>query len=499
MRLDENKRHAVEGRIFDLLVVGAGTAGSVAAFTAAKKGLSVCLVDQKPSEDVGTKTCGDALVSTHLEELNKLIGLPPPPESVIAQNIHGLVLVSPNEEYQLKVEDPGLTLNRHAFGQWLLQLALDEKVIFLDSTKVVRPVIVNDAITGVKAQFLREEQEYERIGEGVSLNERLLITIRSRVTMDASGVSGALRKHLPESIKTPIPKHIKKEALGMCYREIRQLGPNEVLPHPHHCVVHFTKKVAPGGYVWWFPQAKDKVNVGIGFRFVSTKLSPYRQFQKFMENHPLLHQSIKIHGSGGVVPLSRPLINYVGSGFLLAGDVAQQVNPLDGAGIGYSMIGGALGSITVAKALGSRGKEKDTSYTPLSTEELWPYNHAFFTTEGAKHMGLAVLATFLNNVRDQDLDFGFANEIITAEDILRATHSEGEGFKLPAKEKVKRLIKGGSRVGLIMDLNRAIKHMKGLSSHYKHYPEELKNFPPWVTKLNKLLGRAEKDLKMSLA
>ncbi|MHA2407371.1 MAG: hypothetical protein ACXACA_03250, partial [Candidatus Ranarchaeia archaeon] len=350
----------------------------------------------------------------------------------------------------------------------------------------------------VKAHFLRQEQEYERVGEGISLNERLMVTIRSRVTMDASGVSGTLRKHLPDTVTTSIPKNINKESLGMCYREIRKLGPNEVLPYPNHCLVHFTKRVAPGGYVWWFPQAKDKVNVGIGFRFVSTKLSPYRQFQKFIDNHPLLHQSTKIHGSGGVVPLSRPLTNYVGNGVLLAGDAAQQVNPLDGGGIGYSMIGGALGAITVADALALRGKEEDASTTPLSIEDLWSYNYAFLTTEGAKHMGLAVLATFLNNVRDQDLDFGFANEIIKADDILRATHSDGEGFKLPAKEKVKRLVRGGSRVGLIMELNRAIKHMKGLSHHYRQYPDNSKDFPTWLTKLNKLLGKAERDLKMSL-
>jgi flavin-dependent dehydrogenase len=316
--------------------------------------------------------------------------------------------------------------------------------------------------------------------------------------MDASGVSGAVRKHLSEKVARNIPKSIRKEKLGMCYREIRQLAPKEVLPHPNHCLVHFTKKVSPGGYVWWFPQAKDKVNVGIGFRFVSTKLSPYRQFQKFIEPHPLLHQSTKVHGSGGVVPLSRPLTNYVGKGVLLAGDVAQQVNPLDGGGIGYSMIGGAIGAITVADALTNRGNDRDSSTTPLSEEELWPYNFAFFTTEGAKHMGLAVLATFLNNVRDQDLDFGFANEIIKADDILRATHSEGDGFKIPKKEKFKRLVRGGSRVGLMMDLNRAIKHMKRLSFHYNQYPDNPKNFTPWSTKLNRLLGNAERDLKMSL-
>jgi flavin-dependent dehydrogenase len=455
-------------------------------------------VDQKPSEDVGTKTCGDALVGLHLQKLKKLVGLPPPPKSVIAQNIHGLVLVSPNEAHQLMVEDPGVTLNRHAFGQWLLHLALEENVVFLDNTKVVEPVVVNEAVTGVKAQLLRKDQKIDGPDQGGSSNNQMRITIRSLATMDASGVSGSLRRRLPDSMTASIPKRINKENLGRCYREIRQLASGEVLPYPNHCLVHFTKKVAPGGYVWWFPQAKDRVNVGVGFRFSSTNLSPYRQFKKILDNHPLLRQSTKIHGSGGVVPLSRPLTNYVGSGFLLAGDAAQQVNPLDGGGLGYSMIGGALGAITVTDALLGRKNKKNTAYTPLSIDELWSYNSAFFVTEGAKHMGLAVLATFLNTVHDQDLDFGFAQKIITADDILRATHAEGEGFKLSTKEKVKRLVRGGSRMGLMMDLNRAIKYMKALSSQYQHYPQDPKNYPSWVSKLNQSISKAERDLKVSL-
>ena len=498
MTVEQINQQTVEGKIFDLLVVGAGSTGSIAAYTGAKKGLSVCLVDQKPSEDVGTKTCGNALVSSHLQKLKKLIGLPPLPESVIAQKIHGIVIVSPNEEHQLLIEDPGVTLNRHAFGQWLLHLALEENVVFLDNTKAVEPVVVDEAVTGVKAQFLREDQEFNENDKGVSSDNQMRITIRSLATMDASGVSGSLRRRLPDSMTPSIPKRINKESLGMCYREIRQLASGTILPYPNHCLLHFTKKIAPGGYVWWFPEAKDKVNVGVVLRFISTKLSPYRQFQKIMDNHPLLRHSTKIHGSGGVVPLARPLTNYIGAGILLAGDAAQQVNPVDGEGIGYSMIGGALGAITVADALLGRKKEKIAAYTSLSLNELWPYNSAFVVTEGANLMRLAVLATFLNNVHDHDLDFGFAKKIITADDILGATYAEGERFKLSTKEKVKRLVRGRSRVGLIMDLYRAIKYMKALSSQYQHYPQDPKNYTSWVSNLNQLITKAERDLKMSL-
>ncbi|HID91126.1 TPA: FAD-dependent oxidoreductase, partial [Candidatus Bathyarchaeota archaeon] len=46
--------------MLDLLVAGAGTAGCLAARTAARRGLEVLLVDRKPAADVGRKVCGDA-------------------------------------------------------------------------------------------------------------------------------------------------------------------------------------------------------------------------------------------------------------------------------------------------------------------------------------------------------------------------------------------------------------------------------------------------------
>ena len=42
-------------RKFDVIVVGAGTAGSMTAKTVAKSGLKVCLIDRKPRHDIGEK------------------------------------------------------------------------------------------------------------------------------------------------------------------------------------------------------------------------------------------------------------------------------------------------------------------------------------------------------------------------------------------------------------------------------------------------------------
>ena len=55
---------------YDALVVGAGTAGCLAAKTMAELGLKVCIVEKKPREQVGEKICGDALGEHHLKFLD---------------------------------------------------------------------------------------------------------------------------------------------------------------------------------------------------------------------------------------------------------------------------------------------------------------------------------------------------------------------------------------------------------------------------------------------
>ncbi|MDR2204009.1 MAG: FAD-dependent oxidoreductase, partial [Nitrososphaerota archaeon] len=51
---------------FDAIVVGAGTAGCIAAKTIAESGLKVCLIDKNSRENIGEKICGDAIGEHHL-------------------------------------------------------------------------------------------------------------------------------------------------------------------------------------------------------------------------------------------------------------------------------------------------------------------------------------------------------------------------------------------------------------------------------------------------
>jgi len=114
-------------KLFDVVVVGAGTAGTIAARFAAKKGLSVCLIDRKEKHQIGDKICGDAVGNEIFDFLN----INHPKNEELSCYIKGAKIYSPNLKKCITLVDPkqaGYIINRLEFGQRLLNEALDAGV-----------------------------------------------------------------------------------------------------------------------------------------------------------------------------------------------------------------------------------------------------------------------------------------------------------------------------------------------------------------------------------
>src|SRR4030066_1494234 len=96
---------------YDVVIVGAGTAGCLAAKTIAEAGLKVCIVEAKRREAIGEKICGDALGEHHLKEL----GLEKPQSGELEKRIEGIQIYSPDQNtiFTIAHEDfIGYLLNR---------------------------------------------------------------------------------------------------------------------------------------------------------------------------------------------------------------------------------------------------------------------------------------------------------------------------------------------------------------------------------------------------
>lgn len=133
---------------FDVVIVGAGTAGCLAAKTVAEAGLKACLVERKKREEIGEKVCGDALGEHHL----KTLGLEKPQGDELEKRIEGIRIYSPdmNTTFTVEHEDfVGYLLNRRLFGQWLLRKAVDAGAHLLDSTQCLEPLMERGFAVGV--------------------------------------------------------------------------------------------------------------------------------------------------------------------------------------------------------------------------------------------------------------------------------------------------------------------------------------------------------------
>ena len=448
---------------FDVVVVGAGTAGCLAAKTTAEAGLNVCLVESKKREGIGEKICGDALGEHHLKNL----GLEKPRGGELEKRIEGIKIYSPDLKTVFTVEPEAFVsylLNRRLFGQWLLKKAIDEGAVLLDSTQCLKPIIEKGFVTGVLAKDLRT-------GENVQLS--------GKVVVDASGFMAVIRRKLPGVMR--IEGEVVNEDVEACYREIRQL--KQETEETKYCEIYINQKVAPGGYTWVFPKGGAKVNAGLGICMRGKFPNPKSQFYKHILTKSLFDGSLLLSGGAWYDPTRRPLDNMVGNGVAVLGDAACLVNPIHGGGIGPSMLSGYLAGKTIVGAL-----EKGD----VGQRFLWPYNCRYMEMYGAKQAGLDVFRMLLLASRDEDLSYGMRYELLTGEDILKA--GLGEEFHLRVTEATKRVFKGLRRIRFLNRLRVTVGIMRKVKVHYGNYPEAPEDFDKWRLRREVLFEEARLKL-----
>ena len=442
-----------------MLVVGAGTAGCLAAETVAEAGLKVGLIERKEREEVGEKICGDALGEHHL----KALGLEKPQGGELEKRIEGIKIYSPdmNTTFTIEHEDfVGYMLNRRLFGQWLLRKAISEGASLLDSTQCLKPLIDRSFVAGLLAKNLKTGEETE---------------LRAKVVVDASGFVAAVRKKLPKELG--IQNEVANEDVEACYREIRQL--KQESENTDYCEIYLNQKATPGGYAWIFPKSGARVNAGLGICMRNNFPNPKRQFYKHVLTKPAFDGSLLLNGGAWYDPTRRPLDCMVGNGVVAIGDAACLVNPIHGGGIGPSMMSGQLAGKTIVEAL-----EKGD----ISQESLWPFSLRYNEVYGAKQARLDVFRMLLLSCRDEDLNYGMRCHLLTEDDVFKA--GMGDEFHLNITETSRRVFRGLKRIGFLNKLRLTVKYMHQVKAHYKEYPRTPKNFEKWRVQTGALFEEA---------
>jgi digeranylgeranylglycerophospholipid reductase len=287
---------------FDVIIVGAGPAGSSAARKLAQMGLSVMVYDRR-AEMGNPKRCGEGLE----KKAEQLIG--PIPARCIAQRIKGARIYAPNGKHLDAVaEDGGYVLERHVFDKWLATEAAkagaDVRV-----NALVRNLIIEDGfVKGVAGECLGEPFE-----------------ARAKLVMAATGAESPLSRQA--GLKTACALNL----VDTCFQyemagiDLDQSDWNDFIH------IYIGSGIAPRGYAWVFPKGNTTGNVGIGV--VPGAENPKAYLDRWIGTMPGIRRGAVMETNAGCVPVGGLLKDMVSDGFIVCGEAAHHVNPIHGGGI----------------------------------------------------------------------------------------------------------------------------------------------------------------------
>jgi digeranylgeranylglycerophospholipid reductase len=328
----------------DVLVIGAGPAGSSAAKYAALSGAKVILMDKK--SEIGTpKRCAEGVSKEGLEKL----GIEPSGRWV-TKEATGVRMVSPNgtavnlTEDKVKLPEAGYVLERKVF----------DKHMAMDAARAGAKIMVKTLATGLRREDGQVLVSAESMGEEFE--------IKSKIIIAADGPESRVGRWA--GLKTSLkPKNMESCA------QFEMSGVNMEEPD---CIEFHFGSVAPGGYAWMFPKGDDIANVGLGVLTTLTDKSAYQHLLDFVANNPSTKNAQPVELNIGGDPVGGLLKKLVADNVLVTGDAAGMVNPLTGGGIISGMTGGLLAGKLAAQAVakGDFSHKRLKVYEKLCEEEI---------------------------------------------------------------------------------------------------------------------------------
>ncbi len=319
----------------ELVVVGAGPAGSYTAKTAAENGVQVLLIERNPEIGLPLR-CAEG-VTTEIEQYVEI------DRRWVCAAVSGMILYGPDgTELRLSVserDEMGYTVDRGLFDKALAQQAAHAGADVRVKTRASG--VIHDAgyVTGVYATDASGEP----------------MRILADVVVGADGVESKVGQWGGIDTRLPLPD------VGIC----AQFLMCDIDVNAEYFETYFGDQIAPKGFAWIFPKGRDSANVGLGISG-DTSGENYRalDYLNAFVRTKFPHGEI-LGRMYGAVPLSGPVYETVANGLLLVGDAARHVNPLNGGGILYALHGGALAGEVIAKAV----HEKDVSKRRLREYE----------------------------------------------------------------------------------------------------------------------------------
>ena len=348
----------------DVLVVGAGPAGAVAAWHAklAAPELDVVLLERDRA--VGSPVrCAEGVGDAGLREFAN-----PDGADWTARQITRVIFQAPDDtEVVVAERGVGWVLDRTRFDAYLAAEASRAGADVRVGAEATAMARNGGARWHVRVTERGQEEIY-----------------RARIVIGADGVETMVGRWA--GLDTRVPSRDMESCAQYVLQGI-EFDPDAIY-------LQFGDAIAPGGYAWIFPKAVGVANVGLGMVALKSDGRNARQYLDAWIARRFPNGARTGYTVGGVIVHTTIKKTYA-EGVMVAGDAAHMINPLSGGGIINAMKAGRLAACTAAAAI--RGG--DTSERRLSA-----YHDAWMSLLGEDHLKYYRIKQALEHMDDDFLN-----------------------------------------------------------------------------------------------
>jgi digeranylgeranylglycerophospholipid reductase len=317
----------------DLVVVGAGPAGLIAAKEAAEQGLDVTLLEKQYEIGYPIRTSGGSFIKD-VKKVNI--------SDKYYNKIKKFIFATKDKTVEFSFKEPCMCImDVKAVYQNFAKEAMNAGVKLELGMEVRSAIQKNNFVSGVNAIKMGTEINFD-----------------SKITIDASGSSALIARQVNINNKDPLKFYSGAEYEGF----VENLEKDTV-------TVIVSKEITPSGYAWIFPLLKDRARIGLALIKPDWPESPIKMLDDFVygKKHKLVEnlgkiQPVEIHA--GIIPI-RPLPSTsTYNGLMVIGDASGHPTPIAGEGIRLAMNAGISAAKVASRAIekGDYSKRAFSSY-----------------------------------------------------------------------------------------------------------------------------------------
>lgn len=255
---------------YDVVVIGAGPAGSTAAKTLAENGYRVLLVEKFKMPRY--KSCSGVLIKKSMDLVERYFG-EEVPSSVMCTPIdnRGMIFTD-NKGKEYRFEQDGLNVWRSSFDHFLAQKAAQAGSEVRDATAVVE---CEESVGSVKV-VLRGEQGYIAEADYV---------------IDCEGVTGSIKRKILGAKKDYITTY-------------QTFNDGSIELDPHYFYAYLQPELSE--YDAWFNVKDDKLVLGVSAKETALIPAFYESFIRYMKDRHGLHITEQLKEEKWLMPHIRP-------------------------------------------------------------------------------------------------------------------------------------------------------------------------------------------------